>query len=95
MPSSKPRLILTLAPELQAAIDDLAEASGKPRATVVVELLGELTDQMHDLAKLMRHAKAGNRSGVKKALRDLLGGALAGVLDQQLPLKLAGVKKAK
>ena len=89
MPSSKSRLILTLQPELEAVIAELAEATGKPRATVVTDLLTELMDQMRDLAKLMRHAKQGNRSGVKKVLRDMLGGALASALTaEQMPLKL-------
>jgi hypothetical protein len=90
MPSSKPRLILTVPDPLMADLRALAAASEKPVATVTLDLLRELQPQIQDLAKLIGHAKAGRTQAAKKALRHMMGNAMAQILAEQLPLK--GVK---
>lgn len=77
MPSQKPRIALTLEPHVEAAIRDLADALGKPAATVVSQLLEEMVEQITSLAKISRAAHAGNRSAVKAALRDMVGDTVA------------------
>jgi predicted DNA-binding protein len=91
MPSKKPRLALTLPPETRDAIRDLAEATGKPEATVVAELLGEMVPQLHDLAKLTRAAKTGSKRAAQAALRDLMGNAMAEIMTEAQP-ELFGAK---
>lgn len=90
MPSVKPRVALTLHPETRAAVRELAEAAGKPEATVIAELLREMAPQLRDLAKLLRHAKAGRQQAAKAALRDLMGNAMAELMAEAQPDLLKG-----
>lgn len=90
MPSQKPRLALTLEGELQMAINELAEAVGKPASRVVVELLTELIPQLQGLAKMARAAKSGNKAAVKRALVHMVGDNMAEMIAmQQTELDLA------
>lgn len=77
MPTQKPRISITLEPHVAAAIHDLADAVGKPAATVVAQLLEEMAQQISDLATINRAALAGNRSAVKAALRNMVGDTVA------------------
>ena len=85
MPSQKPRLALTLEGELQVAINDLAEAVGKPASRVVVELLTELIPQLQGLAKLHRAAKTGNKAAAKRALVHMVGDNMAEMMAMSQP----------
>lgn len=95
MPTNKRRLPLSLTPELDAALTDLAEATGKGRATVAMELLTEMIPQLVDLAKIARHLKAGRKGAAKTALQHMVGNAMAEVMTQQEPLPLGKPKKGK
>ena len=90
MPSSKPRLYLTLPDHVREAIDDLADALGKPSSKVVTELLEEAVPVMEGMAKAARAVQAGNRAAAKRALQHMLGDAMAELLTSEqksLPLK--------
>jgi len=73
MPSQKPRLALTLPEDVRAAIDDLADAMGKPASAVVMGLLEEMVPQLQGLAKVVRASKAGNKEAAKRALAHMMG----------------------
>jgi predicted DNA-binding protein len=92
MPSRNPRLALTVPPDVRAAIDELAEAVGKPSSTVVVELLAEMVPQMQGLAKVARAAKSGNKAAAKRALAHMLGDSMAELMAVQQPDMFAGGK---
>lgn len=80
MPTQKPRISLTLEPHVEAAIRDLADAMGKPAATVVSQLLEEMVEQIQGLAKVARATTSGNRAAMKRALRDMVGDAVADLM---------------
>ena len=95
MPSQKPRLALTLEPHVEAAIRDLADALGKPSATVVASLLEEMVEQITSLAAITRASRAGNTAAVKRALRDMVGDTVAELmLATQQPLPLGKRRKS-
>jgi hypothetical protein len=95
MPSQKPRLALTLPPELQVALSNFAEAVGKPVSAITVEMLVELIPQFEGLTKVAIAAKSGNKAAVKKALVHMVGDNMAEMMAmQQRELDLAR-KKAK
>lgn len=75
--ATQPRVNLTLSAETIAAIDDLADAVGKPRATVAAGLLDEMRDQLPAIAKMARAAKSGDRQAVRQSIRHLFGDAAA------------------
>ena len=77
MATSKPRMMITLDPETKAVLDDLAEAVGRPVATVVSSLLDEVRDQLSSTAAMTRAARAGNSKGVKQILTHMVGSAAA------------------
>jgi predicted DNA-binding protein len=98
MPTTKRRMALSLPQDLEAALVDLADAVGKPVATVAVELLTELVPQMEGLAKYARAAKAGNQAAAKRALVHMMGDAMAEVMTAtqgELPLTDAKKKPGK
>lgn len=86
MPTAKPRLYVTLPDDLRADLDALATVMEKPTSTTVVDLLKEIQPQIQGLAKLIGHAKAGNRAAAKRTLAHMLGDNLAEVLGHQLEL---------
>jgi len=77
MPSPNRRLILTVPPSLDEAIDLLSEALDLPRSAVVVNLLQEMEPQLRDLAKYATAVKTNRRSAAKRALQHMVGNALA------------------
>lgn len=85
MPSRRPRMMLTLDPEVVAALSDLADAMGKPAATVAAELLTEAVPQVKGLAKYARALKAGKKDAAKRALSHMLGDAMAEQLELLTP----------
>ena len=83
MPSRKPRLILTVPDDLMATLRGLAQATEKPMATIVVDLLREIQPQLQDLAKLITHAKAGRKQAAKRTLAHMVGNQLAEMMAAQ------------
>ncbi len=74
-------MMLTLKPEVVAALEDLSSALGKPTATVAADLLTEMRPQLLDLAKYARAVKPGKTDAAKRALSHMVGGALAEQLE--------------
>jgi predicted DNA-binding protein len=85
MPTRKPRMSITLPDHVAAAVNALADASQKPPASVVAELLEEMVPQLEGLAKVMRASRAGNQAAAKRALTHMLGDSLAEMLAAQQP----------
>lgn len=83
MPTLKPRVAVSLPPDVRAAVRDLAQASDKAESRLIQDLLTEMAPQLRDLAKLIRAAKSGRKAAAQKALRDLVGGSLAEVMIEQ------------
>lgn len=94
MPTLQRRMALTLPPDVEAAVFDLADALGKPASKVVTELLQECIPQLQGLAQLTRQAKAGNRAGLKQTLQHMVGDAAAALMASQQD-DLFPKKKAK
>jgi predicted transcriptional regulator len=86
MPTARPRLYITLTDDLAAALAELADAMDKPVSVVTVDLLKEMTPQIEGLAKLVRHAKEGNRVAAKRTLQHMIGDSMAEIIGQQLEL---------
>ncbi len=82
MPTKLRRIVLNLPPEVEAAISDLAEAHGRPLATVTVNLLAEMTGQIHALAQVYRHTKSGNTQAVKRAVSQMFGDTMGDLLQE-------------
>lgn len=94
MPTQKPRTNITLEPHVRDSIQALADALGKPLATVISDLLEEMVPQFDGLAKIARLTKQGNQAAAKRALRHLMGDGMADMLHQhQRELDLAKGKK--
>jgi hypothetical protein len=93
MPSQRPRVALTLSAETYAAIFDLADAVGKPAATVVAGLLDEMVPQLEGLAKVARATKAGNTAAAKRAMTHMFGDMLAEQLIDQADMFKAKASK--
>ena len=85
MPTQKPRLALTVSPELQVALSNLAVAVGRPAATVAAELLEDMLPQLEGLTKIAKSVKDGNKVAAKRALQHLLGDAFAEAMATQQP----------
>lgn len=83
-------MAMTLAPEAQAALADMADAVGKPASTIAAELLLEMAPMLHDAAKVSRLARSGKKTAAKRALTHMLGDGMAAILSEQLPLPVKG-----
>jgi predicted DNA-binding protein len=94
MPSDRKRMALTLPKETEAALDDLADAIGKPASTIAAELLGEMVPQIVGLAKIARATKAGNKAAAKRALVHMVGDNMAELMSMTQP-DMFPKKKAK
>lgn len=97
MPTKLPRLALTVSEHVRAALNDLADAMGKPASKVASELLEEMVPQLEGLAKVARAAKSGNRAAGQRALAQMFGDNMAEVMTAQQPdmFKPKGKGKAK
>ena len=71
MATKKKRLILTLSSELDQAIDRLATAQERPRASVVVEILENLTPQLNALAETVEVSKSAPEQAFKMLFASL------------------------
>lgn len=58
MATAKRRMMLSLSPELDAAIDRLAKAQDRPRASVVVEILDQMVPSINTLSEVLEASKA-------------------------------------
>lgn len=58
MTTAKRRLMLSLSPELDQAIDRLAKAQERPRAAVVVEILEGIVPQLNAFAEAVEVSKS-------------------------------------
>jgi len=83
-------MALTLSPEAEAALFDMADAVGKPAATIAAELLREVAPQLHDVAKIARLSQQGKAAAAKRALVHMVGDGMAQLMHDQLPLPEAG-----
>jgi predicted DNA-binding protein len=95
VPSIKPRTNLTLPDDLDEAIRDLADAVGKPRSTVIVELLQEMQDAMPAMAAMARMAKQGKKRAALQRLANLNADAIAQGQEIQRMLPLPTKRKRK
>ncbi|MBE0600137.1 MAG: hypothetical protein IH568_02380 [Burkholderiaceae bacterium] len=71
MPTNKPRLTLTLEPEVAAAVDRLARLQGCPKSRVLTELLaglGPILTKVADTLELAMRAQAGAKEGLRRAV---------------------------
>lgn len=80
MPSKLPRLALTLPEHVRAAVDDVADAMGKPSSKVVTELLEEMVPHLEAIAKVARALKAGDKPAAKRAVSHAYGDAFASLM---------------
>lgn len=87
-------MALSLPPDVEAAVFELADAMGKPASAVVTGLLQEMVPQLEGLAKIARASKAGNKAAAKRALQHLMGDAFADAMAGQQP-DLFPAKKGK
>jgi predicted DNA-binding protein len=85
MSTTKKRMALTLPRELETALADLADATGRPGASLAVDLLTEMVPQMHDIAKITRLAKAGQATAAKRAFSHMVGNAMAEAVTASQP----------
>ena len=95
MPSTKPRLMLTLPPDLDADLRDLADARGKPLSTTVLDLLLEMQPQLGDLAKMLRMVNQGNKRAALRKLSNLAADAAGDLAEVQRTLPLPAKRKRK
>jgi hypothetical protein len=94
MPSKLKRVALNLPPDVEAAVTDFAQATGKPVATVIVDFLREMVPQFEALAKMQRQILSGKTSAAKQTLRHMMGDQMAAVLQEAQP-ELFAKPKAK
>lgn len=93
MPSTKTRIAIVAPDELVAALDDLADATGKTRAGVAAEMLMQMVPQLHGFAKYSRHIKANQHAAAKRELVHMFGDGMAEVLHEQRSLQLPQPKR--
>ena len=69
----KSRVAFTPSADLAAALDELSRETGRPAASLVADILDDMTAHMRELAKISRQTKAGNAQAARSALSKLLG----------------------
>lgn len=91
MATRKRRIILSLSPELDQAIDRLAKARERPRASVLVEILEEMVPSLNALSEAVEVSKSAPEQAYSK-LFGLLSSAMAqgGAIGQSLVSELDG-----
>lgn len=57
MPSQKPRVNLTISHELNDLLQDLAVLMKKPKSTIIVDFLDEITPMLQDLKQALELAE--------------------------------------
>lgn len=96
MPSDSPRIMLTVPRDLFEVIGELARAAGKPRATVITEILSEARPAMQSMASMLMALKS-NPQGVRQMMDQAAGQAVLnlGVAGQALHEALDALPSAK
>ncbi len=85
MPSEKPRLMLTLTPEVKASLEAFTAATGKPSATFISEILEQAVPLIEQLTEAALAAKGQRAEALDMLLRPL---AQTQIEAGQLALKL-------
>ena len=88
MPSIKPRMLLTLPEDCNAAIGELALALGKPKATLVTEFLVDASPNFRELARVARHFKLSPTGGISD-MAETVNRMAQGLAQAQLGLDAA------
>ena len=57
MPSRKPRIALTVEPELDAVLQRLSELTGEPKTRIINDFLGQLMPVFEEMANSLQHIK--------------------------------------
>lgn len=57
MPSQKPRIALTVEPELDAVLQRLSILTGEPKTRIITDFLGQLMPVFEDMANSLQHIK--------------------------------------
>lgn len=83
MSTSKRRLMLSVSPELDKAIERLANAQGRPRATVVVEILEDIAPQLEQLAQAYELSKSAPQQAMQRLFGTLFNAISKGALIGQ------------
>lgn len=89
MPSTHPRVPLTMPDELRQVYVEYAEALGKPLASAIVELLDGMTPQIKQLTHVMREVQAGRVQAAAQLTRKMLGDAAIPAAHAQHELESA------
>jgi hypothetical protein len=94
MPSTKPRLAITLSPESRAALERLTQTSGIASSQFVAQLIHDSIPLLNSMSAAFAEAK---KSPIRAAeiMRDALGGAHIDVAQHQLELDAYIGKKKK
>lgn len=96
MATKKKRLILSLSRELDQAIDRLAKAQARPRASVVVEILEEITPSINALAEVVEVSKSAPEQAYNKLL-GMLSNAMVegGTIGQSVVSEIEAAKSKR
>lgn len=66
MPTERPRLTITLTPEVDRALNDFARLTGQSKSSFIVDLLTGAVPQLHKMAVFIQQAEA-MKADAKKA----------------------------
>ena len=77
------RITISLPPEVDAALAELAKVDNRPQAKIVTEYLVEMVPSMVAMAKIANQMKAGKQADAKRTLQHWLGDSMANVLVEQ------------
>ena len=92
MPTDMTRLMVSIPPDVEAALNRLHAVTGKPRATIIRELLGEIVPMITELSEAMEAAMRQPRANFAK-LQGLIDLAAVEVRQTQLDLDAARKRK--
>jgi hypothetical protein len=79
MPSKKPRVNLTINPELNDLLQDLAVLMKKPKSTIIVDFLDEITPMLKDLKEALELAE--QKKDIKPTLARMTAKANVGTAE--------------
>lgn len=88
MPSKKPRIALTVPPEIDHILDRLYELSGTPKSKLIVEMLEQYAPVLEQVLSTMEKIKEDKENGkeiAKKFAQDMLldGHEMLGVIAKE------------
>ena len=86
MPTTNPRISITLHPDELAVLDRYSKASGTPRASLLAELIRSTIPQLNEAAELIELANAAPRK-VRQDLVDNLSNATADAMGFLQPFR--------